>query len=95
MRLPQEYTSETLLEAVTSIGWSQDASAAAVKIIQVTVQERFAESLSTTDAVWILGSLLDRRLIRMQIHPEDASKQVSDRKSRSRAKYVRISLDKL
>jgi hypothetical protein len=90
MRLPQDYTSELLIEAVTTLGWSPDASSGAVKSIQATVQERFAESLSTEDAVWILGSLLDRRLIRMQIHPDDASRHISNRKVRSRIKYVRI-----
>jgi hypothetical protein len=92
-RLPQDYTSEILIEAVTTLDWSQDASAGAVKIIQTSVQERFAESISTSDAVWMLGSLLDRRLIRMQIHPDDANKHGLEKKLRRRAKYVRIPPD--
>jgi len=95
MHLPQDYDSETLIEVVTTLGWSYDGSAGAVKIIQATVQERFAESLSTADALWVLGSLLDRRLIRMQIHPDDANKHGLEKTLRRRAKYFRIPPDEL
>jgi len=93
MRLPQDYDSEPLISALTALDWSHDPSVGAVKIIQATVKERFAESLSTSDAVWILGSLLNRLLIRMQTHPNDANKQVPDRKLRRRSKYVQIPPD--
>ena len=89
MRLPQHYDSGPLVAAITALDWSQDAAAGAAKIIQTTVQERFGESLPTAEAVWLLGSLLNRRLIRMQTHPDDAHKHVPDRTLR-RAKYVRV-----
>jgi hypothetical protein len=90
MRLPKDYDSDPLIRAVTALDWSKDPSAGAMKIIQATVQERFDESLSTADAVWLLGSLLDRRLIRVQTHPDEADKRRTDAKLRHRSKYFRI-----
>lgn len=96
MRLPQNYDPELLVVAITALDWSPDASAAAVKLIQAMVRERFAESLSTADAVWILGSLLNRRLIHMQSHPDDATQNAPGRKQlRRRTKYVQIPPDEL
>jgi hypothetical protein len=93
MRLPQEYPSEPLIEAITALDWRVGHAEAATKVIQLVVAERFGEQLDEEDAVWILGSLLNRRLIRAEFDPEELLTRRGDLKRRPRARYVRIPLE--
>lgn len=68
--LPQHYGSERLIAALIELDWSTAASGA-IKAIQATVREWFGEWVDAEDAVWILASLRDRRLIRTEIHPDE------------------------
>src|SRR4051794_16014767 len=93
MRLPQDYDSEILILAVTALDWRSDYSEAATRLIQSSITEHYGERLGEEDAVWVLGSLLNRRLIRMQVHPDEVGKSAADAKIRRRARYVRIPPD--
>ena len=93
MRLPQDYDSEPLVEAIIANDWSRDHAAAATKIIRALIAERYGERLDNYDAIWLLGSLLNRRLLRAEIHPNDVSPRGSDARQRQRTKYVRIPPD--
>ena len=89
-RLPQNYDSEILIKAVTALDWNKDPSAGALKTIQATIHKHLGESLSSADAAWLLGSLLDRRLIRMEIDPDEVHKPGTSRNFRRRGKYIRV-----
>jgi hypothetical protein len=89
MQLPHDYDPELLIDAVTALDWSAEHPSDAVRAIQAIVQSKFGEELSDDDALQLLGYLLDRRLIRTQIHP-DSQELVGWQSVRRRAKYVRV-----
>src|SRR4051812_47102749 len=93
MRQPQDYDPEPLIQAIVALDWNTDHANGAARVIQSTVADRYGEQLGDEDAVWILGSLLNRRLFRMQIHPNEVGKHATDVKVRRRAKFVRIPPD--
>ena len=89
-RLPKDYDCEPLVNAIVALNWSPDHAKAATRIIQSMVTDSDGNRFDDDDAVWILGSLLNRRLIRMQVHPDDVAKAAANPKVRRRARYVRI-----
>ena len=91
MRLPQDYDSAPLVDAITDLDWSRDHARDATRVVQSIILERYGEQLDDEDAAWLLGSLLNRRLIRAQIHP-DAGELIPmpGSKLRPKAKYVKI-----
>ena len=91
--LPQHYSSERLVAAVTAFDWSTDAASSAIKIIQATVHEWFGEVLTSGDAGWILGSLLDRRLIRSETYPDGRGAGGPKDTFRRRSRYVKLAPD--
>lgn len=89
MRLPQDYDSEPLIEAIVALDWSTEHPVDAMQTIQATVREMFGDELSDADAQFILGRLVEGRFIRTQIHPDEVN-QVGWRKVRRPAKYIRV-----
>ena len=85
----KEYDPEPLIEAVTCLDWNVEHARQAMKVIQETVLKNTGDHLSDTDAVKVLGRLVERKLIRTRIDPQVnvARTGWAGRK----AKYVRVS----
>ena len=85
----KEYPTEPLVEAVTSLDWNIEHARHAMKTIQETVLQNFGDHLSDTDAIKLLGRLVERRFIRTRIETQ-AAVATGWRGTAHRAKYVRV-----
>jgi hypothetical protein len=88
MGTPKEYDPEPLIEAVTSLDWNVEHARQAMKAIQRTVLKNTGDDLSDTDAVKVLGRLVERKLIRTRIGP--LANVVEPRWTTRKAKYFRV-----
>jgi hypothetical protein len=91
MGSPKEYNPEPLVEAVTALDWSVEHGKLAMKAIQETVLKMTGDDLSDTDAVKVLGRLIDRKLIRSRVDSVTAGRSPNGRIApRRKARYVRV-----
>ena len=88
MGTPKEYDPEPLIEAVTSLDWNIEHARRAMKAIQETVLKYTGDYLSDTDAVKVLGRLVERKLIRTRIDP--SANVPETRWTARKAKYFRV-----
>jgi hypothetical protein len=58
-----------VIEAVTALDWNVDHPTYAMKAIQATVLKNTGDDVSDTDAIKLLGRLVERRHIRTRIDP--------------------------
>jgi len=87
----KEYDPEPLVEAITSLDWKIDHPKYAMQAIKDTVLKNTGDDLSDTDAIKLLGRLVERRFIKTGIDPPVL--KVADTGlagSAHKAKYFRV-----
>lgn len=67
--IAREYEPQPLIEAVTSLDWSEDTVTHALRAIQESVFQNDGTVLSDNDAARVLNGLIERKLIRSATDP--------------------------